>query len=124
MKAEEILKEGLMYKGYPCTKDCSGHMAGYAWAQQRNIVNPQDLPTDTNNSFREGMLSFTEGKQMKISDIIKENSDSGTTSSGSVATVSTTLGNPITRNSFSNKKQKEKYGNSAKMAKYVPITKE
>ena len=24
--------------------------------------NPQDLPTDTNNSFREGMLSFTEGK--------------------------------------------------------------
>ena len=124
MKAEEILKEGLMYKGYPCTKDCSGHMAGYAWAKQRNIVNPQDLPTDTNNSFREGMLSFTEGKQMKISDIIKENSDSGTTSSGSVATVSTTLGNPITRDSFSNKKQKEKYGNSAKMAKYVPITKE
>jgi len=62
MKAEEILKEGLMYKGYPCTKDCSGHMAGYAWAKQRNIVNPQDLPTDTNNSFREGMFSFTEGK--------------------------------------------------------------
>ena len=52
MKAEEILKEGLMYKGYPCTKDCSGHMAGYAWAKARNIVNPQDLPTDTNNSFR------------------------------------------------------------------------
>ena len=70
MKAEEILKEGLMYKGYPCTKDCSGHMAGYAWAQQRNIVNPQELPTDTNNSFYEGMLSFTEGKQMKIKDIV------------------------------------------------------
>jgi hypothetical protein len=62
MKSNEILKEGLMYKGYPCTKDCSGHMAGYAWAKARNIVNPADLPTDTNNSFREGMLSFTEGK--------------------------------------------------------------
>ena len=59
---------------------------------------------------------------MKISDIIKENSDSGTTSSGSVATVSTTLGDPITRDSFSNKKQKEKYGNSAKMAEYKAPT--
>jgi hypothetical protein len=62
MRATEILKEGLQYKGYPCTKDCSGHMAGYAWAQQRNLINPADIPTDTNNSFREGCLSFTEGK--------------------------------------------------------------
>jgi hypothetical protein len=62
MRATEILKEGLQYKGYPCTKDCSGHMAGYAWAQQRNLINPADIPTDINNSFREGCLSFTEGK--------------------------------------------------------------
>ena len=47
-----------------------------------------------------------------------------TTGSGSVATVSTTLGEPITRDSFSNKEQKEKYRNSANMAKYLPITKE
>jgi hypothetical protein len=46
-----------------------------------------------------------------------------TTGSGSVATVSTTLGEPITRDSFSNKEQKEKYGNSANMAEYKPATK-
>ena len=61
---------------------------------------------------------------MKITDIIKENAGATTTGSGSVATVSTTLGKPITRDSFSNKEQKEKYGSSANMAKYVPITKE
>ncbi len=55
---------------------------------------------------------------MKITDIIKENADATTTGSGSVATVSTTLGEPITRDSFSNKEQKEKYGNSANMAEY------
>ena len=59
---------------------------------------------------------------MKITDIIKENADATTTGSGSVATVSTTLGEPITRDSFSNKKQKEKYGNSAKMAEYKAPT--
>ena len=108
MKAEEILKEGLMYKGYPCTKDCSGHMAGYAWAQQRNIVNPQELPTDTNNSFYEGMLSFTEGKQMKIKDIVREDTDSG-----DIATVATNLfARPIKRT------DKRKYGNTPKPQKY------
>ena len=61
---------------------------------------------------------------MKITDIIKENAGATTTGSGSVATVSSTLGEPITRDSFGNKKQKEKYGNSANMAKYLPITKE
>ena len=60
---------------------------------------------------------------MKITDIIKENADATTTGSGSVATVSTTLGEPITRDSFSNKEQKEKYGNSANMAEYKPATK-
>ena len=119
MKAEEILKEGLQYKGYPCTKDCSGHMAGYAWAQQRNIVNPQDLPTDTNNSFREGMLSFTEGKQMKIKDIVQENADASTTSSNNVAVVQSNLfAKPIKR------MEPRAYGNTPKPAKYTKQTKE
>jgi len=61
---------------------------------------------------------------MKIKDIVQEDADATTSSSGDIATVSTTLGKVITRDSFGNKKQKEKYGNSANMAKYVPITKE
>ena len=55
---------------------------------------------------------------MKIKDIVQENSDATTSSSGDIATVSTTLGEPITRDSFGNKKQKGKYGNSANMAEY------
>ena len=31
---EEQLDE-LMFKGSQCTKDCSGHQAGYAWSQQK-----------------------------------------------------------------------------------------
>ena len=61
---------------------------------------------------------------MKIKDIVREDSDATTSSAGDIATVSNTIGEPITRDSFGNKKQKEKYGNSANMAKYVPITKE
>lgn len=26
------------YKGYACTKDCSGHKAGYAWAVKKGIT--------------------------------------------------------------------------------------
>jgi|TARA_R100001377_G_C3094888_1_gene77144 hypothetical protein len=62
MKATEFITEGLMYKGYPCTKDCSGHMAGYQWAAERNIQNPAEIPSAKSNSFYEGCLSFTEGK--------------------------------------------------------------
>ena len=50
----------LMYKGYPCTKDCSGHEAGYNWAQMYNITNPDDC--GGNPSFWEGCKSKTEGK--------------------------------------------------------------
>lgn len=32
MRINEII-EGLTFKGSACTKDCSGHRAGYAWAQ-------------------------------------------------------------------------------------------
>ncbi len=28
------------FKGYPCTQDCSGHKAGYAWAKQRGVTDP------------------------------------------------------------------------------------
>jgi len=66
MKINDIIQEaaGLQYKGYPCTKDCSGHKAGYAWAKKRGVTNPQDCPgVGTNhNSFWEGCKSATEGK--------------------------------------------------------------
>lgn len=66
MKISEIaLSEApFMYKGYRCTKDCSGHIAGYAWAERNGIADEAECgdPTDSNNSFWEGCKSKTEGK--------------------------------------------------------------
>jgi hypothetical protein len=54
---------GLYYKGYPCTKDCSGHMAGYAWAQRKNLKNASYVPRDiASTSFYEGALSYAQGR--------------------------------------------------------------
>lgn len=58
---QELTEQPLMYKGYPCTKDCGGHMAGYAWAV-RNNVNDEDYCGSNSNSFWEGCKSKTEGK--------------------------------------------------------------
>jgi hypothetical protein len=35
VKIQEILNE-LSFFGSPCTKDCSGHMAGFNWANKHN----------------------------------------------------------------------------------------
>jgi len=58
---EAIDEAGLYYKGYPCTQDCSGHMAGYAWAERKGI-NDEDYCGGTSNSFWEGCKSKTEGR--------------------------------------------------------------
>lgn len=49
------------FKGYPCTSDCSGHMAGYTWAKNRGI-NSASSCNGKSNSFREGCLAFAEGR--------------------------------------------------------------
>jgi hypothetical protein len=30
------------FHGYPCTSDCSGHEAGYSWAEDRGITDSDD----------------------------------------------------------------------------------
>lgn len=47
------------FKGYPCTQDCSGHKAGYAWAQQKNITDASDCGGNS-NSFMEGCRAAVE----------------------------------------------------------------
>jgi hypothetical protein len=44
------------FHGYACTTDCSGHEAGYRWAEEKGITDPDDCPIDPHNSH-----SFTEG---------------------------------------------------------------
>ena len=44
------------FKGYDCTQDCSGHKAGYEWAQRKNISDAADCRGNS-NSFIEGCLA-------------------------------------------------------------------
>ncbi len=50
------------FKGYPCTVDCSGHEAGYEWAEEKGIDDPSDCGGNS-NSFIEGCQSYAEEQQ-------------------------------------------------------------
>jgi hypothetical protein len=47
------------FHGYPCTDDCSGHEAGYEWAERRAIDDP-DSCGGNSNSFNEGCRAWAE----------------------------------------------------------------
>ena len=49
------------YAGYGCTEDCSGHEAGYQWAEDHEISDPDDCG-GTSWSFEEGCRAFAEGQ--------------------------------------------------------------
>jgi hypothetical protein len=49
----------LSFLGSPCTKDCSGHRAGYAWSQSKGGV-PGNSPFSP--SFNNGANLFVAGK--------------------------------------------------------------
>jgi hypothetical protein len=56
------------YSGqYGYTQDCSGHNAGYAWAEQNDIVDPDDCGGDS-QSFIEGCQDYAESRQQEIQD--------------------------------------------------------
>ena len=47
------------FNGYPCVNDCSGHEAGYRWAEDNDINDPDDCGGNS-NSFIEGCESYAE----------------------------------------------------------------
>jgi hypothetical protein len=47
------------YNGYECTEDCSGHEAGYSWAEDNDIYDESDCGGNS-NSFIEGCISYVE----------------------------------------------------------------
>ena len=60
--ADTFLKDELIeleFLGSPCTKDCSGHRAGYAWSQSKGGV-PGNSPFSP--SFNNGANLFVAGK--------------------------------------------------------------
>jgi len=47
------------FHGYPCTVDCSGHEAGYKWAEEHDIHDPDDCGGNS-QSFIEGCRAWAE----------------------------------------------------------------
>jgi hypothetical protein len=45
------------FHGYPCTQDCSGHKAGYLWAERHDITDPDDC-SGNSQSFIEGCEAY------------------------------------------------------------------
>lgn len=56
----------LYFKGDPCTVDCSGHEAGYEWAEEKGIDDPDDCDGNS-DSFIEGCRSYAEEQQSERS---------------------------------------------------------
>ena len=49
----------LTFHGYACTIDCSGHEAGYKWAEEHGITDPDDC-SGNSQSFIEGCKAYAE----------------------------------------------------------------
>ncbi len=68
------------FGGYVCTVDCSGHEAGYEWAEEHDINDEDDCDTagDRSNSpsFAEGCKAFVNGEGAPSSDGDEEDNDS------------------------------------------------
>lgn len=48
------------FQGYPCTEDCSGHEAGYEWAEENEIEDADDCSGGKSLSFIEGCEAWVE----------------------------------------------------------------
>ena len=55
-KPQEL--DELSFLGSPCTKDCSGHRAGYAWSKARG----NRTAMSHSNSFNNGARLASQGK--------------------------------------------------------------
>jgi hypothetical protein len=49
------------YAGFNCTVDCSGHQAGYRWAEQHSIDDEDYCPDGDSESFYEGCIAYVRG---------------------------------------------------------------
>lgn len=49
--------DGRQFHGYTCTQDCSGHIAGYEWAERNGIRNRNQCDGQS-QSFIEGCWAF------------------------------------------------------------------
>ena len=57
--------------GYQCTVDCSGHEAGYEWAEENSIDDPYDCGGNS-ESFIEGCQAYAEEQQAAMEENIDD----------------------------------------------------
>jgi hypothetical protein len=50
---------------YGCTSDCSGHDAGYRWADENQVLDPSDCGGNS-QSFIEGCMAYAEAYQTAL----------------------------------------------------------
>lgn len=54
-----VSAQAQTFHGYGCTQDCSGHEAGYNWAEENGITDPDDCDGNS-QSFTEGCQAYAE----------------------------------------------------------------
>ena len=62
---DDFIANAQTFGGYECTDDCSGHKAGYEWAEAKGITDEEQcediLVTAPNRtSFYEGCMAYVE----------------------------------------------------------------
>ena len=57
---DEIQQQEVDAATNNCLEDCSGHRAGYEWAEE-NSVSDEDDCNGNSNSFNEGCINFVNG---------------------------------------------------------------
>src|SRR4051812_21034470 len=71
---DEPIGESKEFGGYACTEDCSGHEAGYQWAEENGIDDPDNCDGKS-NSFIEGCITYVKEQIDDEADSDDEDSD-------------------------------------------------
>jgi len=62
------------FDGNPCLTDCSGHQAGYNWAEQNDVDDESSCSTPS-ASFNQGCESYVEENSASVSDDEEDDED-------------------------------------------------
>jgi len=71
----QLPADAQTFGGYECTVDCSGHEAGFRWAEEHDITSSQDCPDGNSNSFHEGCLARTENPGADVESLEEKEPD-------------------------------------------------
>lgn len=74
MSAPLVFLIAATFHGYPCTQDCSGHEAGYEWAEENDITDSDDCDGNS-QSFIEGCIAWTEEQGERDDSVLIEDGE-------------------------------------------------